>query len=130
MMKSFYEIDGYPFDEEVTSNNFDYFIKNENLGQSFTIKYKGEIAGYMIINFLFSFEFGGHICFLDELYIKPEFQGKSLGKKAVLHAQDFASKKDLKLIYLEVEHHNERAKHLYETLGFENHKRGLMYFKP
>lgn len=130
MMKDFYEIDGYDFEEELTRKNFEIFISNGNLGQSFLLKEENNVVGYMILNFLFSFEFGGMMCFLDELYITPESQGKSYGKKAVAFAQEFAKEKDLKMMFLEIENHNERAIHLYKKLGFEMHKRNIMTFKP
>lgn len=130
MMKDFYAIDNYPFDTELTRKNFEIFINNSNLGQCFLLKDDSRIVGYMILNFLFSFEFGGMMCFLDELYVKPEAQGKKYGGKAVEFAQNFAKEKDLKMIFLEIENHNERAMHLYKKLGFEMHKRSIMTYEP
>ncbi|MGX9987404.1 GNAT family N-acetyltransferase [Soonwooa purpurea] len=130
MMKDFYAIDNYPFDTELTRKNFEIFINNSNLGQCFLLKDDSEIVGYMILNFLFSFEFGGMMCFLDELYVKPEAQGKKYGGKAVEFAQNFAKEKDLKMMFLEIENHNERAMHLYKKLGFEMHKRSIMTYEP
>lgn len=130
MMKDFYAIDNYPFDTELTRKNFEIFINNSNLGQCFLLKDDSRIVGYMILNFLFSFEFGGMMCFLDELYVKPEAQGKKYGGKAVEFAQNFAKEKDLKMMFLEIENHNERAMHLYKKLGFEMHKRSIMTYEP
>lgn len=130
MMKDFYAIDNYPFDTELTRKNFEIFINNSNLGQCFLLKDDSGIVGYMILNFLFSFEFGGMMCFLDELYVKPEAQGKKYGGKAVEFAQNFAKEKDLKMMFLEIENHNERAMHLYKKLGFEMHKRSIMTYEP
>ncbi|QIG88720.1 GNAT family N-acetyltransferase [Chryseobacterium sp. POL2] len=129
MMKDFYAIDNYPFDTELTRKNFEIFINNSNLGQCFLLKDDSGIVGYMILNFLFSFEFGGMMCFLDELYVKPEAQGKKYGGKAVEFAQNFAKEKDLKMMFLEIENHNERAMHLYKKLGFEMHKRSIMTYE-
>lgn len=83
LMTDFYAIDGYPIDAEITRKNFVHFIENPNLGQSFIIEHDGKVAGYIILNFLFSFEFGGTIAFLDELYVDSNFQGKGLGKLGV-----------------------------------------------
>lgn len=130
MMKDFYAIDNYPFDTELTRKNFEFFMNNSNLGQCFLLKDDSGIVGYMILNFLFSFEFGGMMCFLDELYVKPEAQGKKYGGKAVEFAQNFAKEKDLKMMFLEIENHNERAMHLYKKLGFEMHKRSIMTYEP
>lgn len=131
MMKDFYEIDGYPFDTETTRKNFEIFVESPNLGQCFILKNEErKVVGYMILNYLFSFEFGGMMCFLDELYIKPEAQGKKYGGKAVTFAQEFAQKQNLKMMFLEIENHNERAIHLYQKLGFKMHKRSIMTYEP
>jgi GNAT superfamily N-acetyltransferase len=81
MMKDFYATDLYPFDEKTTTDNFVRFINNHHYGECFKIVFEQQIAGYIILAKYFSFEFGGEILFLDELFVKPEFQGKSLGKK-------------------------------------------------
>ncbi|GGG49009.1 GNAT family N-acetyltransferase [Epilithonimonas arachidiradicis] len=129
MMKDFYAIDLYPFDKEVTTDNFVKFINNDNYGHCFKVVFEGEIAGYIILAKYFSFEFGGEILFLDELFIKPEFQGKSLGKKALEFVKDYSVENNFKVVLLEIENHNDKAKKLYEHYGFQNHKRSLMILK-
>ena len=129
MMKDFYAIDFYPFDEKKTKDNFEKFINNDNYGGCFKIVFEGGIAGYIILVKYFSFEFGGEILFLDELFIKPEFQGKSLGKKALEFVKTYSVEKQFKVVLLEIENHNEKAKKLYQNYGFENHKRSLMILK-
>lgn len=129
MMKDFYAIDLYPFDEKVTNENFAKFINEEKYGGCFKILLEGEIAGYIILIKYFSFEFGGEILFLDELFIKPEFQGKSLGKKALEFVKNYSAENNFKVVLLEIENHNDKAKKLYEHYGFQNHKRSLMILK-
>jgi len=129
MMKDFYAIDFYPFDEEMTIGNFEKFILNENYGTCFKIVFENEIAGYIILVKYFSFEFGGEILFLDELFVKPEFQGKSLGKKALEFVKDYSVENNFKVVLLEIENHNDKAKKLYAHYGFQNHKRSLMILK-
>lgn len=129
MMKDFYAIDLYPFDEKVTTENFAKFINEEKYGGCFKIVFEGQIAGYIILVKYFSFEFGGEILFLDELFVKPEFQGKSLGKKALEFVKDYSVENNFKVVLLEIENHNDKAKKLYEHYGFQNHKRSLMILK-
>ncbi len=129
MMKDFYAIDLYPFDEKTTQENFLKFINDNNLGECFTILSEGEIAGYIILVKYFSFEFGGTILFLDELFVKPEFQGRSLGKKALEFVKDYSVENNFRVVLLEIENHNDKAKKLYENYGFQNHKRSLMILR-
>ena len=129
MMQKFYAIDNYPINIEVSKALLQEFISNENLGQSWLILSDSEIVGYIILTFIFSFEYQGKIAFLDELYLTKKMRGKGLGTKALEFIQSESQKLSLKLIYLEVEQHNEKAQKLYFASRFELHNRKLMKYK-
>ena len=129
MTQDFYAIDNYPMDVEVAKNLFQEFISNEHLGKSWLIYSENEIVGYIILTFIFSFEYGGKIAFLDELFIKETARGKGIGKEAIQFIQREVPKLSLKLLYLEVEPHNENAQKLYLAHDFELHNRKLMKYK-
>ena len=129
MMQDFYAIDNYPMDVEVTKTLFQEFISNEHHGKSWIIYSKNEIVGYIILTFIFSFEYGGKIAFVDELFIKETARGKGFGKEAIQFIQSEVPKLSLKLLYLEVEPHNENAQKLYLAHDFELHNRKLMKYK-
>ena len=129
MMQDFYAIDNYPMDVEVAKTLFQEFISNEHLGKSWLIYSENEIVGYIILTFIFSFEYGGKIAFVDELFIKETARGKGIGKEAIQFIQKEVPKLSLKLLYLEVEPHNENAQKLYLAHDFELHNRKLMKYK-
>lgn len=134
MMNDFYAIDNYPIDIENTKKMFQEFIFNENLGKAFLIfrSKEGtmpEVVGYLILTFIFSFEYSGKIAFIDELFIKETARGKGIGKEAIQFVQREVSKLALKLIYLEVEPHNKNAQKLYLAHDFVIHNRKLMKYK-
>lgn len=129
MMQDFYAIDNYPIDIEVAKNLFQEFITNEHLGKSWLIYSENEIVGYIILTFIFSFEYGGKIAFVDELFIKETARGKGIGKEAIQFIQREVPKLSLKLLYLEVEPHNENAQKLYLAHDFVIHNRKLMKYK-
>ena len=129
MMRDFYVIDNYPMDVEVAKTLFQEFISNEHLGKSWLIYSENEVVGYIILTFIFSFEYGGKIAFVDELFIKETARGKGFGKEAIQFIQQEVPKLSLKLLYLEVEPHNENAQKLYLAHDFEIHNRKLMKYK-
>ena len=129
MMQDFYAIDNYPMDVEVAKKLFQEFISNEHLGKSWLIYTENEIVGYIILTFIFSFEYGGKIAFVDELFIKETARGKGFGKEAIQFIQREVPKLSLKLLYLEVEPHNENAQKLYLAHDFVIHNRKLMKYK-
>lgn len=129
MMRDFYAIDNYPINIEESKQLFETFIANSNLGKAWLI-YKGEeVIGYVILTFVFSFEYKGILAFLDELYIKNEHQGKGFGKLAVQFIQQVSSQLNVKMLYLEVEQHNENAQKLYLAQDFEVHNRKILKHK-
>lgn len=129
MMQDFYAIDNYPIDIEVSKKLFQEFISDENLGKSWIISDDSEVIGYVILTFIFSFEYKGRIAFIDELYLKDVARGKGIGAKTLEFIKEQIPKLSLKLLYLEVEHHNENAQRLYIANDFVIHNRKLLKYK-
>lgn len=129
LMQEFYAIDNYPIAIDVSKALFQEFISNENLGKSWLILSDNKIVGYIILTFVFSFEYQGKITFLDELYLTEKARGKGIGSKAIEFIRSESHKLSLKLIYLEVEPHNEKAQKLYLAHDFELHNRKLMKYR-
>ena len=126
MMQEFYAIDNYPIDASVSKGLFFEFIENDSLGRGWVIVHNGKPAGYIILTFVFSFEYQGRIAFLDELFVSPEARGAGLGKLALDFIAEEAKALSIKIIYLEIEPHNEAARKLYLSKNYTVHKRGLM----
>ena len=129
LMQEFYAIDNYPIDKKQTIALFNEFISNEKLGQCYLIYNDLELVGYFIITFIFSFEYKGTIAFLDELYIKPLSRKTGIGKKTVDFVKQKAEELNVKVIYLEVENHNQNAQNLYIANDFVFHDRKIMKFQ-
>ena len=129
LMVDFYAIDNYPIDTEKTKELLDQFIENPALGLAWLIYVNDTIVGYLILTFVFSFEYQGKIAFLDELYVTETARGKGIGNQAINFIKSESKKLDLKLLYLEVEEHNRNAQNLYLAHGFEMHNRKLMRIK-
>lgn len=130
MMEEFYAIDHYPIDIVVTQELFQTFIENEGLGKCWLIFHNQTLVGYLILTYVFSFEYKGQITFLDELYIKENARGKGIGRETIKFVQKYAKMHQLKVVYLEVEQHNEVAKKLYLANDFIIHNRQIMKWTP
>lgn len=126
LMQDFYAIDNYPIDVAISKALFLEFLQNPHLGKCWLIFSDDEVVGYVILTFVFSFEYKGTIAFLDELYISDKARGKGIGKLALDFIHEQAVSLSLKIIYLEVEGHNEIAQKLYASKDFTVHNRKLM----
>ena len=129
MMQEFYGIDNYPIDIDISKNLFQEFISNENLGKCWLIYNYTEIIGYIIITYIFSFEYKGKLAFFEELFIHESARGKGIGNLAVAFVKEEAEKSNVKMMYLEVENHNTIAQKLYLANDFVIHNRRIMKFK-
>lgn len=85
--------------------------------EGYVYEIDGKIAGYMLLTFTYSNEFGGELVTIDELYIKDEFQGMGLGTKLLEFIEDTYT--DIKAILLLVNENNKLAKKLYNKQGFQ-----------
>ena len=101
---------------------------DKQLGHIWLIKAEpsGEIAGYMIATYLFDIEYGGRCAFITDLYLKDNFRGSGIGRKALDVICEQSSKDGAHAVHLEVRHGNDRALRLYESYGFELHQKVLM----
>ncbi len=128
-MQEFYAIYNYPINIETTKKLFKEFIENENLGKSYLIYDDSEIVGYAILTFIFSFEYKGRMAFFEELFIIASARKLGIGKIAIDFIKKEAKKHNVKMMYLEVENHNEIAQKLYIANDFVIHNRKIMKFK-
>ncbi len=77
----------------------------------------GQAAGYAIVVYFWSNEYGGKIGILDEMFVKKTFRGKGLGG-LFLDRISQSSDESIVALRLEVTQNNERAFSLYEKKGF------------
>jgi ribosomal protein S18 acetylase RimI-like enzyme len=127
MHRAFYEEEGYPYRSDMFERALRDILTNPLLGRVLIIGADAaQFAGYFIVAFGFSVEFGGRDAFLDELYVAPEARGKGLGTEAIEVAERVCRENGIRALHLEVEFTNESAKRLYARRGFDEHTRQLM----
>ena len=84
-------------------------------------------VGYLVLTIGYSLERGGRDSFIDELYVRSEWRGRGLGTLAVATAEAGARRLRVRAVHLEVDTTNDRARRLYERVGFTmRHRYHLM----
>lgn len=126
MMSDFYTSYNYPFDRLATEKNLGLFISDLSLGRAWTINDDNRIMGYIVLTFGFSFERNGKDAFIDELFIKPEFRLKGLGRQAMDFVEKEARHLGVNAIHLEVEKYNQVGMNLYLGMGYADNDRLLL----
>lgn len=83
---------------------------------AFLVRAAGEIAGYAQLSFTYSNEAGGMVVWIEELYIRPAFQNRGLGRACLEQLRGLYPR--AARFRLEIEPENEAARRLYARLGY------------
>ncbi|HLL77475.1 MAG TPA: GNAT family N-acetyltransferase [Pyrinomonadaceae bacterium] len=126
MIRELCEFDRTPFDEGAAQGALAQLVADESLGGIWLIESGGRMAGYLVITYGFSLEFGGRDAFIDELFLREEFRGRGLGRRALEFAEAVCRGRGVRALLLEVEHHNAAARKVYRRSGFANRDFYLM----
>lgn len=95
---------------------FDELMQSEVYAECYIFESEGSIAGYALLNKTFNHEVGGMVIWIEELYVRPEFQGNGIAGGFLdwlpenIHAARYR---------LETEPDNHRAAALYTRKGFK-----------
>ena len=77
----------------------------------------GQTAGFLYLTQCYAAEVGGRCIFLEELFLKPEYRGRRLGRAVMdwLHSQY----PEVRRFRLEVNNTNHSAVRLYQKVGYD-----------
>ena len=95
-------------------------------GRIWMIESNGQSAGYIVLTFAFSIEFGGWYAFVDEVFLREAFRGRGWGTRAIELAASTCVGLGLHALLLEVDVANDHALGVYRRCGFHEHRRRLM----
>lgn len=120
MSREFYSSDAVlnNVDDSFHFSTFDELMRSDVYLECYIFETdKGEIAGYALLDKMFSHEVGGMLVWVEELYVREAFQNNGIGSAffAFLEKNIPAAR-----YRLETEPENEGARALYKRKGFKN----------
>lgn len=120
MMDEFYHSNAvlHPIPPTHFERTFQALMEGTPFAKAYLIEPDGETAGYALLAITWSNEAGGLAVWVDEVYIRPAFQGRGLGKAFFQFLHEEWAGKAVR-IRLETEADNEGARRLYARLGYE-----------
>lgn len=125
-IKDYYKMEGISFDMEKSRDALENLIAHENIGRIWIIEAGNKPVGYFCLAFSYTLEHYGKDCFMDEIYIKPEYQHLGIGSEVIRFIEDFLSRNDFKAIHLVVHLKNLAAFNYYIKNGFHLHDGSFM----
>lgn len=101
----------------------DGFFEDPRRGKILVAHRGAEIVGVAVLSLTWTLEHGGKSCWLDELYVQPEFRAHGLGTLLLHKAFGVMAAEGCICMDLEVEASHARAANLYVREGFQKHTR-------
>jgi ribosomal protein S18 acetylase RimI-like enzyme len=89
------------------------------------IQADAQAVGYMAVMFGYRLAHG-YDAFLDEIYVRPQYQNRGIGRRALAFAQETCHELGVRAIHLEVERENTKARALYTAVGYVDYGHYLM----
>ena len=118
----FYQSDAvnHPVSPENWLRTFQAVIGGRSMAKGWIIlSADGRPAGYLLASLVWSGEFGGLVCWLEEIYVRDGFRGQGLGIQALTAAMKEVRERDKVRAYrLEVAPANAGVERLYQEAGF------------
>jgi len=115
-----------PIDESVANAAVAGLLDDRALGRVWVIYDGDQPAGYAVLTFTYSIEFGGRAAFIDELYVAPDRRGRGFGRQTLDFISRSAAAMNVRALLLEVTPTNEPARRLYASAGFVERMYRLM----
>jgi ribosomal protein S18 acetylase RimI-like enzyme len=125
MARAFHTEDGHPLTPSGEASIRDV-AAGVALAPAYFLIEDQEKIGFFVLSLGYSPEHGGTDGFIDDIYILPEHRGRGLGRAALDLALSESRNHGIRVLLLEVEADNDRAYHLYTSIGFTDTKRRLL----
>ena len=122
-VRQLWEHEGLPFVETEVAQTVRELLASPHLGRVFLVDVGGESAGYAVLTFGFSFEYGGRDALLDEFLLRPERRGAGLGGRVMALLEETCRALGIRALHLEVDRKNEAGRALYARRGFAGQDR-------
>ncbi len=102
--------------EEIFRRDVEECVGDSPFAEGYVFLDGENIAGYAMLAFGYSTEFGKRTVWIEDIYVKDSFRGAGIGSLFLKFVQENFSGH---LLRLEVERENVRAVHVYRKSGFE-----------
>ncbi len=126
VIRVFHADEGIVWDEVRVRAGLESLLADPSQGRLMLFERGRELAGYFVVGFCFSLEFGGRIGLLDELYVLPAQRGGGIGKRALDEVEALCAAEGLTCVRLEVSDGNDHAREIYRRRGYALQSRRLM----
>lgn len=126
MMTEFYAEADYALDAAWAGSSFGALLDDPSRGAVWIGDADGEPAGYAVVTFRHSMEFGGTDAFIDDLFVRSKFRRRGIGKAVLSDAFRSCRERGVLAVHVETSDDNAAAVALYSEFGMLDRRRLLL----
>lgn len=119
LVSEYFAFEAIPFDPGTVRQAYAWLIDHPAWGGAFFAQADGEEAGYAVLALSFDAEFGGLVCLLTDLYLRPRFRNAGLGTQVLDLLEAQARAWGARALEAQVTSENRPAQEFYRRRGFE-----------
>lgn len=120
MMESFATGEGHAFNPARAAQNVRYLLAHPQFGGTWLILDAQAPIGYLVVTLGYSFEFGGHDSFVDEIFVLPERRGRGIGSRSLAFAEQAARGLGATTLHLEASRRADGPVDFYARCGYRD----------
>lgn len=126
LVRELWRHEALPWNESDVRDALEGLLADPSLGRVYWIDVAGAVAGYAVVGFGYSLEYGGRDAMLDELYLDAEHRGRGHGARAMALLEEAVRALGVRTLHLEVDRGNAAGQALYVRRGFAGQDRLLL----
>ncbi len=109
----------HPVPDEFREATWQELMRSDEYLECYFIEEDDIPKGFLLLAYTFSQEAGGKVCWIEEIFVEPEYRGRGLGRQCFDFIKSSIEPRCSR-IRLEVEPDNIRAKKLYKEMGYRS----------
>jgi ribosomal protein S18 acetylase RimI-like enzyme len=128
LMIAFNELEGIPWRPESMTAALRRVLRGQEIGLVLLARATAsrDVVGYCLATFGYDLEFAGRDAFITELFVEPASRGRGVGRALLDAMIERLRGCGVRAVHLMVRPENERARSLYESIGFSVAPRIMM----
>ena len=119
LMEAYWAFEQVPrFESGRIRRQLEHFLCTPKFGQAWIAEEGERVIAYAVAAYVYSFEYGGSMAELDELFVEEGSRGRGLGRALIATACEALERQGCVAVQLQVADWNEAGQRFYDREGF------------
>jgi ribosomal protein S18 acetylase RimI-like enzyme len=131
LMEAYWQHDAIAgFESGRLRRQLDAFLATASYGCGWLAAHSGTAVGYLLCTFVYSFEHGGVMAEIDELFVGAEYRRRGIGQALLTKARVALAEHGCVCLQMQVADDNTQSQDFYSRLGFKEKSGYRLWVSP